>query len=470
MAFMSKNRIRWVGYLDTRYVLLAGDELGADFLLFGTICQRRESVLPAIGLALNLIRTTDADTVWSESGGLSTSDVQHLLGLAEPGSVAELLPLLADTVMISWPAVFDSALHASGINRQSNEIESVSIAPKYLRPGEEVRCTVRLRPADQDEEQPVVYIKVGNRVYLAQENPAGLEYEAAWIGSEGRPHGPVVTKQDINLAAINGEDSTLFESIWIEEDKDDHYPVSLVLSWPSGQQEGFFVGSYVVDSRAPKAALEVVGTQIEGKVTFRDKVELIPHIIEREQLSRWQIAVENQEGKIIALDEGDGNLPYRFTWKGQFNSGRRVEEGQYAIVLSVWDRAGNMGRSTQAVSFVRTPPFLELQAKKRQGKILLDILHEGPVPLDHWYMEIWSDQGILLKTFEGEKLPIKVEVSLEQLPESSMIEGYLFAQDILGNQSRQEIKDLSLLAAQAKDPQAESEKTSPNEMSWDADF
>jgi len=85
-------------------------------------------------------------------------------------------------------------------------------------------------------------------------------------------------------------------------------------------------------------------------------------------------------------------------------------------------------------------------------------------------MEIWSDQGILLKTFEGEKLPVKVEVSLEQLPESSMIEGYLFAQDILGNQSRQEIKDLSLLAAQAKDPQAESEKTSPNEMSWDADF
>jgi hypothetical protein len=61
MAFMTSNRIRWVGYLDTRYVLMAGDELAADFLLIGTICQRREGVLPAIGLTLNLIRTADAD-------------------------------------------------------------------------------------------------------------------------------------------------------------------------------------------------------------------------------------------------------------------------------------------------------------------------------------------------------------------------------------------------------------------------
>jgi hypothetical protein len=372
--------------------------------------------------------------------------------------------------MISWPEVFDAALLAAGTYRQSNAIESIALAPKYLRPGEEVRCTIRLRPVDQDEEQPVVYIKVGNRVYLAQETPSGLEYEAAWIGSEGKPHGPVVSKQDINLAAINSEDSALFESIWVEEDKDDHYPVSLVLSWPTGPKEGFFVGSYVVDSRAPEATLEVVGTEIEGRVTFRDKVDLMPQIIEREQLSHWQIAVENQEGKVIALDDGKGNLPYRFTWKGQYNSGRRVKDGQYAVVLSVWDQAGNMGRSSQTVSFVRAPPILELQATKQQENMLLDIHHEGEVPLDHWYLEIWTEQGALLKTVEDEKLPAKVEVPLALLPESCKMVGYLFAQDILGNQSRQEIKDLSLLAAQAEPTETESERTGSHEKSWNADF
>jgi hypothetical protein len=112
-------------------------------------------------------------------------------------------------------------------------------------------------------------------------------------------------------------------------------------------------------------------------VTLRDKVDLTPQIFERVQLSRWQIAVDGQEGKVIILDKGDGNLPYRFIWKGLFNSGRRAEQGQYTIVLSAWDLAGNMGRSSQAVSFVWTPSMLELQATKQQEKMLLDYTMRG---------------------------------------------------------------------------------------------
>jgi hypothetical protein len=63
-----------------------------------------------------------------------------------------------------------------------------------------------------------------------------------------------------------------------------------------------------------------------------------------------------------------------------------------------------------------------------------------------------------------------VEVPLTQLPESGKMEGYLFARDILGNQLRQEIKDLSLLAVQTKVHKAEAEITSSNENSWNADF
>ena len=60
--------------------------------------------------------------------------------------------------------------------------------------------------------------------------------------------------------------------------------------------------------------------------------------------------------------------------------------------------------------------MLELQATKQQEKMLLDIHHEGPVPLGHslWYLEIWSEHGILLKTAEGEKLPVTVEVPFAQ--------------------------------------------------------
>jgi len=85
---------------------------------------------------------------------------------------------------------------------------------------------------------------------------------------------------------------------------------------------------------------------------------------------------------------------------------------------------------------------------------------------------IWKygPKGSLLKAVEGENLPVTVEIPFAQLPESGKMEGYLFAQDILGNRSRQEIKDLSLLALQAKVHEAEAEITSSDENSWNADF
>lgn len=112
--------------------------------------------------------------------------------------------------------------------------------------------------------------------------------------------------------------------------------------------------------------------------------------------------------------------------------------------------------------------MLKLQATKQQEKMVLDIRHEGPVPLDLWVLEVWSDQGVLLKAAEGENLPVTVEVSFAQLPESSIMEGYLFARDILGNRSRQEIKDLSLLAVQTKVHEAETDPTRSD--GWNEDF
>ena len=129
-----------------------------------------------------------------------------------------------------------------------------------------------------------------------------------------------------------------------------------------------------------------------------------------------------------------------------------------------------MGRSSQVVSFIRTPPVLELQATKEQDKMLLDIHHEGPVPLDHWYLEIWSDQEVLLKVAEGEELPATVEVPLSQLPEACIMKGYLFAKDILGNQSKQEINDLSRLVEQGKASDAETEADPTRSDGWNADF
>ena len=139
-------------------------------------------------------------------------------------------------------------------------------------------------------------------------------------------------------------------------------------------------------------------------------------------------------------------------------------------VADPWDRAGNMGKASQPVNYLPSPPVLELQASKQQDAMRLDLNHQGPVPLDYWYLEVWSDQEDLLKVAEGEKLPATVQVPLAELSEAGIVRGYLFAKDILGNQSRKEIQDLSQLLEQVRDRDAEADEDPTPSDSWNAEF
>ena len=106
--FMSSQRIRCLGYLDTQNILQTKEKLGADLILFGTIIIEKES--SSYGLILNMVRTTDAKTIWTASGGLSFADTQHLLGLDEPTRVEELWPILIDNLLANWPADLNETL------------------------------------------------------------------------------------------------------------------------------------------------------------------------------------------------------------------------------------------------------------------------------------------------------------------------------------------------------------------------
>jgi len=69
ISFMARNRIRWLGFLDTYHILQARKELGVDLILLGTVTQRQESPCAAFAMVLSLIRTSDARTIWSDVRG-----------------------------------------------------------------------------------------------------------------------------------------------------------------------------------------------------------------------------------------------------------------------------------------------------------------------------------------------------------------------------------------------------------------
>ena len=407
VSFMARNRIRWLGFLNTYYILQARKELGADLILLGTVTQRIEKPPAAFGMVLYLIRTDDARTIWSYTGALSCNDVRNLFAVSEPESTEDLMPVVVKNMMANWPENI-------GLNRDQNavfEIADVDLGRQHVSPGEKITCRVGLRQI-MDEHSPEVSLKIQSKGFVSMKRKGGNFYEASW---------PAPAKEGL-------------------------YPVSIILKWPSGKERIAFLGTYHVDSRPPVLTLGIRGVRLQGAVAFRDRIFIVPRLLERELISRWDFSIEDEEGRVILHQGKQDKLPTRFIWKGQCGDGSAVADGRYQIILKVWDYAQNIATVSEKVVVVRNPPDMILEARKHEQELVLDIWNKGEIPIAFWHLEMLTDDGDLIKTVEGEALTAKVDVTV---PETA-VECIVTARDILGNQMHKEIKDINSLIRQVE--------------------
>jgi TolB-like protein len=410
IAFMAHNRIRAAGHLESFHITRVREELGAAFILLGTISQRQEQPVPALGLTLQLVRTHDARTVWSYIGHLSSADTRRVLAIGEPRSVAELLPLLLQDIMAGWPwEIIGETQQAATVS-----LDSVLVQPAQVRPGDEVSARVRLRDEWLIDRAPRVFFQADDQLH----------------------------------AAARGADNTSYEAFWVAGEKDGRFPVTLILEWPLyGRRETVLLGAYVVDGVLPLLELEFRGTQSHGEIpVFRDQLQILPRMLVRKPAARWRLAFHNEAGNLVGVLEDHGNLPEHFIWKGQGSEGP-VRSGIYRVMVEVWDLAGNSASVSRQVELNREAPAVALALDRNGREMRLDLEHQGRIPLAFWRMEMWTREGQMIKTVEGQELPAQVGI---ELPPGAMadekIEGLLVVQDILGNRARRDLQELFLPA------------------------
>jgi hypothetical protein len=372
ISFMARNRLRWLGFLDTRHILQAKEEMGADLVMFGTMSLREEKLSPAFGLNLYLVRTSDTKTLWTGSGGLGQQDIVHLLGINEPVNGDGLLAKLAQSVLASWP----EELEYTSKPQHALEIEDIELEPSHVRRGDTVTCSVQLRTTWAEEDAPRIFFKAAGRVYMARRESSGSGYVGNWEVSEN----------------------------------DGRYPVTMVINWPSGHKKVSFLGAYNVDSSPPKLVLDLKGVQLEGTVAFRDQVIIIPRMLRREPVARWKLTVEDENGEEQLSYKGYGEMPKRFVWNGRGKDGWPSDEGIYKVNLMVWDMAENLAVASQPVALARTPPAMVLEAKNRGRDMIVDLSNDGKVPIAFWRMEMRASDGELIKVAEGSELPTRMDV------------------------------------------------------------
>jgi TolB-like protein len=417
LTFMAHNRIRTLGHLETYHITRVRTDLGAAYVLLGTVSQRRERPEPSLGLTLNLIRTSDARTVWTYVGCVSSSEERRLLGIGEPRSVEELQRLMVAEFKGQWPNHLIRTAQAGG---STILLDMARVEPRQLRPGEVLRTQVRLREVWTGNYLPQVSFEVAGQTYPARLDADGRTYTGNW--------------------PAQGDDGS--------------YPVNLLIEWPDYERsEKVLLGDYRVDGSAPVVTMDLRGVQqIDGEAVFNHQVSIIPRLLVRKPLSRWRLAFYAETGNLIGEMEGEGALPEQFVWEGRSSYGR-ADDGRYRIVLNVWDLAGNPARAEHWLGLNRSLPKVAFALEGHQDAFQVDLSHEGKVPLDFWRMELWTREGKLLVRQEGQELPVSVALGAADLND---LQGFVFAQDVLGNQLRQDVREL--LPAFTQPPAREAEE------------
>jgi hypothetical protein len=406
IRFMANSRIRTVGQLESYSAIRVRDELRAGFVLLGTVNQRKEKPDATLALSLFLVRTTDARTVWSYSGSVTTAEKRKALGINEPISTDELQYLLLNEMFESWPwQRINEVQEVGAVN-----IDTVKLEPGFVQPGGKVACRVTIRDGWAANLAPRIFFKVDDQIYPATVSGDGRSFEGDWVAGEE-----------------NGR-----------------YPVYLVLEWSQyGRTETVLLGSYVTDGTPPLLEVELRGgNEYEGRPVFRRNVVIVPNMIVRKPLSRWRLHINYMlpEGDKVYIGnmQGKGNMPGNFVWEGRSQYG----DGSYEFVVEAWDNAGNMAKASKIGEIAKALPKVNLALTEGQDQMIMDMENAGKVPLRYWRLEMWTKEGRLLTEAEGSELPVQVGFKSPVSGSDQEITGFVFLQDELGKEARVKVEDL----------------------------
>ncbi len=443
MDFMARYNIRQLGYLSSPVIMRTRQDLGADLVVLASVCEQHKKPV-SMGLTISLIRTSDGLTVWSNTRGLSQLAEQHILGINSPGSLNAIRSILTGRIFKDWPHELNftagramAGAQLARVQKKSYiQVESVLFTPKFVRPGQDITCTLRFHDNAAFNRRAKVFIKVGNNVHLASSED-GRFYEAKWVGVDNKPGRGT-------LIASNESDGRLFRRLAADKFKNDEFPVTLVLDWPTGQHIESYLGSYIVDSRPPAFTMKLKAVKVGGLPAFRDKILFNIKLKKPEPIKKWAMAVVDSQGKVIMRDRGSGDLPDQFVWSGQTNRNLRADDGIYSICFKVWDRAGNSSEISRKVMLLAARPKVKMALKKVGNKLHANLRAGDRVPVVGWNMELWAPDNVLLHTFDGQSLPAQIVLPIsEAMVDKEKIQCILKVRDTLGGTSIHKINNLA---------------------------
>ena len=376
LQFMTDNRIRFAGYLDSLLARKLGRTFDCRMILLGTVTEFEREQEPSIGLTLTVMDASTGSPVWATTHALSVNEQVRLLGLGEPQTVEDLeQPLLNELV----DDLHENLPKSLPDQDKLYQIISARATPAYVRSGEVVDFRLEIRFVNNPPQQILLDTKAGI------------------------------------VPLYQGKVKSIYLGHWMAPLASGVYRVTLMFDWGRGgpAQRLPDIASYQVINESP--ALEVVmknGLQIGDVTAFRSGLIILPTLQGTTPISHWELTIKAERGNVVLKEERDGVLPSKLVWQGTDAKRRRLQDGSYELSLDVWDAAGNHSGSIHKVALKRSTVPVKIASVVREGKTYLKIdrVDTSVVPVSKWSIKVSSLAGKSLLETKGDFLPALLEL------------------------------------------------------------
>ncbi len=408
IEFLSRNKIRWTGFIDSFTCARIFEKFKATKLLVGTVTEWENSEKPKIGITIQLLSLPSGRPIWGDVFSMSYMSKIGIFGMGKPFSIKDFSKEIVFKAVSSIPLE---------VGKDRNllprfKVRSFFISPRFTKSGETVSCTIAIDVLDRWPDNAFLEIKNFGIVPLSKE--------------EGK-----------------------YTAYFKAPSKDGRYPITLVLRW--GEKTfRTFLSSLFVDNIPPKLKLKFrKGIDVNGIRAFKNCIVILPKLEDPEPTVRWRVDIRDEKGNLIATGGIKGSLPRRVVWKGVSASGVKINRGLFTVTLRVWDRAGNEGVAESKVIIERTPPAVDVLCSREGGEVFITLREreKREVPISLYILDIYDIKGNLLKKIQGSKLPYKEKLEglkVKKLAYSITVE------DILGNRFKVGFKRLKIVTRRRK--------------------
>lgn len=393
--FLAKRRMRSTNSVTRFAAREMGMVLDADAVMVGSVDIFSEGAGGDVraGITARLVSTIDGSIIWADNIAYTGRDFAGVLGLGAIESLDKLASLVVKDAVKSIPDRFfirDSSLSPF-------EAADVVTTPVRVRSGENVKLSVRMLPI-VDEPRNVRALVSGKD--LPMENVAGTDY------------------YECSVEAPVGEGAFSVDVVAFDKELKKY-------SFKS-------IGEIYVDNTPPKLAMKLSRTVFSPK--RKGFVVLTPSLKNIKEIDEWQMEILNNEGAVVRSDRGFGKLPKELVWKGEANSQRLLEDGEYTYRFTVKDVAGNQTVMTDKLKIKSSAPDIQVDVELTDNALHFFFgIPSKDEAIDSWKLSI-LDNGKVLNVFRGEgALPPQIEYPIENGYDLSKVTVQVTATDNAGN-------------------------------------